>query len=808
MLLVDVILPLAVEGVYTYCVPDSCPTNPQLGMRVLVPLGKKKIHTGIIYRIRSISSEKLSQESGIAYKDIFCMLEDYPVVTPLQLRAWEWIAEYYMCTLGEVMKAALPTALKPESETRVLLNPDYIAAAQLPSLQQRILDMLSDGKPKNIDEIGRMLDIRTVLPSVNVLLDLGAIFVEESVQDSYRPKTRHVVSLAPDFPDLKLTDKQQQLFRTFLSFDAPSVDRKQLLEQSGSSPAILKALIDKGMLLDRVEQVDRLQPEADTTLVKHPLNDAQTRAFHEIHAAWQKHQTTLLFGVTSSGKTEVYIHLIEEVIASGRQVLYLVPEIALTTQLTDRLRRVFGDRLGVYHSRFSDQERVEIYRNVLFHKSYDVIIGVRSALFLPFQNLGLIIVDEEHDASYKQADPAPRYHARSLSIMLASYFGAKVLLGTATPALETYHNALVGKFGLVRLTERYRGLSLPDIQLVDLQRQYKRKEMYGHFSDPLYLSMKSELERGKQVIIFQNRRGYSNYIECKQCAYIPKCVNCDVALTEHKFSHTLSCHYCGYTIPIPSVCPACKQPETMADRGFGTEKIEDEVRELFPSARVARMDLDTTRNKNSHQRLIGEFAEHKIDVLIGTQMVTKGLHFDDVSLVAVLRADSMLDQPDFRSVERGYQMLEQVAGRAGRTGDTGKVIVQTTDPSNPLFDQLQRHDYDALFDSQMREREAFRYPPYYRIITITLRHHELTRLETAARTLDERLRSIFGVRCSGVIVPAIAKVQNQYSRQIVLKIEATANYAKAKELLAAEIAYVRSLTPCKGTTIHPDVDPM
>lgn len=808
MLLVDVILPLAVEGVYTYRVPDGCPTNPQLGMRVLVPLGKKKIHTGIIYQLRAISAEKLQEQSGIEYKDIFCFLEDYPIVTPNQLRSWEWLAEYYMCTLGEVMKAALPTALKPESETRVLLNPDYAASQPLPSLQQRILDLLADGKPKNIDEIARLLDIRTVLPSINVLLEMGAIFVEESVRDMYRPKTKHVISLAPGFPEVKLTDKQQHLLRTFLSYEQPSVDRQQLLEQSGCTQAILRALVDKGILLDTLEQVDRLLPVADASLVKHPLNEAQTRALDEIHASWQQHPTTLLFGVTSSGKTEVYIHLIDEVISRGQQVLYLVPEIALTTQLTDRLRRVFGDRLGVYHSRFSDQERVEIYRNVLFHKSYDVIIGVRSALFLPFQNLGLIIVDEEHDASYKQADPAPRYHARSLSIMTASYFGAKVLLGTATPAIETYHNALSGKFGLVRMTERYRGLSLPEIQLVDLQRQYKRKEMYGHFSDPLYLMMKTELEKGKQVIIFQNRRGYSNYLECKQCAYIPKCVNCDVALTEHKFSHTLSCHYCGYTIPIPTVCPACKQEQTMADRGFGTEKIEDEVRELFPGARVARMDLDTTRNKNSHQRLIGEFGQHKIDVLIGTQMVTKGLHFDDVSLVAVLRADSLLNQPDFRAVERGYQMLEQVAGRAGRTGDTGKVIVQTTDPENPLYDQLARHDYDALFDTQMREREAFRYPPFYRIITITLRHHELTRLETAARTLDERLRRIFSVRCSGVIVPAIAKVQNQYARQIVLKIEAKANYQKAKQLLAAEIAYVRSLTPCKGTTIHPDVDPM
>lgn len=808
MILVDVILPLAIGEVYTYRLPDDCPTNPQLGMRVLVPLGKKKIHTGIISRFHTNASLTQETHPDIKYKEIFCFLDDHPIVTPIQLRLWEWISNYYMCTIGEVMKAALPTALKPESETRVVLNPEWTATDTLPKLQQRILDNLSDGKPKNIDEIAKSLDIRTALPSVNVLMEMGAIFCEESVRDIYRPKTRRVVSLSPTFSAEKLTEKQQTLLRTFLDAECEKMPRTELLEKAGCSQAILKALIDKGVFIDEIEQIERLKETGEPAHMAHPLNAAQEQALAEIHQTFEKHNTTLLYGVTSSGKTEVYIHLIQEAIEQGKQVLYLVPEIALTTQLTDRLRKVFGDRLGVYHSKFSDQERVEIYRNVLMHKSYDVIIGVRSALFLPFQSLGLIIMDEEHDASYKQADPAPRYHARSVAIILASLFGSKTLLGTATPALETYHNALSGKFGLVRLTERYRGLSLPEINLIDLKRQYKRKEMYGHFSDPLHHSIKEELQEGKQVIIFQNRRGYSNYLECKQCAYIPKCVNCDVSLTEHKFSRTLSCHYCGYTIPIPAVCPACQQPETLTDRGFGTEMIEDELKQFFPEARVARMDLDSTRNKNSHQRLINDFAEHKIDVLIGTQMVTKGLHFDDVSLVAVLRADSMLNQPDFRAQERTYQMLEQVAGRAGRTGDTGKVIVQAADIENPLFAQLKDHNYEQMYEEQMSERKAFRYPPFYRIITITLRHHERERLDVAARTLSDRLRLIFGVRCSGVILPAISKVQNQYTKQIVLKIETTANYAKAKELLAAEIKHVQQLPQCKGTTILPDVDPM
>jgi len=798
-------VPLAVGGLYTYSVPDDCPLNPQVGLRVLVPLGKKKIYTGIIARI--YSSLERQDVPATGWKEIYCFLDDVPQVTPNQLRLWQWMADYYMCTQGEVMRAALPTALKPESETRIALNPDFQAAAALPKLQQRLLDMLADGKPKNIDEIVRQLDVRTVLPSINVLLELGAITVDENVSDRYVPRKRHMISLSPDFSIEKLTDKQDALLRSFLEMETERVERQELLDRSGSTKAVLDALVKKGVLCDTLEQIDRLHEEAASTEA-HPLNEAQQRALDEIHSSMAQHPVTLLHGVTSSGKTEVYIHLIQEALARGQQVLYLVPEIALTTQLTDRLRRVFGDRLGVYHSKFSDQERVEIYRNVLMGKSYDVVIGVRSSLFLPFQRLGLIIVDEEHDASYKQADPAPRYHARSAAIMLASYFGAKTLLGTATPAIETYYNALSGKFGLVKLTERYRGLSLPEIHMIDLKEQYRRKEMYGHFSDPLHDKMQQELREGKQVILFQNRRGYSSYLECKECAYIPKCVNCDVSLTEHRYSRTLVCHYCGYTIPVPSVCPACKTPGALLDRGFGTEMIEEELNRYFPSASVARMDQDTTRNKNAHQRLIQDFAAHRVDVLVGTQMVTKGLHFDDVSLVAVMRADQMLNMPDFRASERAYQMLEQVAGRAGRTGQQGEVFVQASDVDNPVYGYLQQHDYEALYHDLIRERQTFHYPPFHRIIELTLRHHDQSRLETAARTLQERLRAVFGMRCSTVIVPVISRVQNQYSRSIVLKIEATASFAKAKEMLLAEMHYVQSIPQCKGTMIIPDVDPM
>lgn len=857
MIRADVILPIAVGGTYTYLLPADCTVNPQIGMRVLVPLGPKKIHTGIIYRFHydddpqdgpspspsaaapaaaaSASSPGAFISSGasnapapspavaapaapLQYKEILCFLDSYPIVTPAQLQLWVWIADYYMCTLGEVMKAALPSALKLESETRIRILPDYQATERLSPLAQAILDCLADGKPKNLDEIAKKLQIRTAAAAVSALLEMGAVTAEEHVADPYVARSETRISLAPDFQTTKLSPKQQELLHTFFQLQDeavlregetanPSISRTLLLQRSGASPAILKALIDKHVLTAEKVAIDRLTAEAAATQPLPRLSEPQQQALDQIHTSMQTHLTTLLYGVTSSGKTEIYIRLIEEQLQKGNQVLMLVPEIALTTQLTDRLRRVLGNRLGVYHSKFSDRERVEIYRNVLLRKSYDVIIGVRSSLFLPFTRLGLIILDEEHDASYKQQDPAPRYHARSAAIMLANMTGAKVLLGTATPAVETYHNALSGKFGLVKLTTRYRGLSLPQIQIIDLKRQYHRKEMYGHLSDPLHDKIRDEIGRGKQVILFQNRRGYSSYIECKHCAYVPKCVNCDISLTEHKYSHQLVCHYCGYTIPIPSECPACHEPDALQDRGFGTEMIEDEMHTYFPLARTARMDLDTTRTKNGHQRIIEQFAAHQVDILIGTQMVTKGLHFDDVSLVSVLKADALLHQPDFRSTERAFQMLEQVAGRAGRKGDVGQVIIQTSDPEHPLFQHLVSHDYDTFFREQISERQLFHYPPFHRIIIIHLRHHDQTRLDTAARSLQELLAHQFTHRCSPIIIPAIARVQNQYYRQIMLKIEATANYRLAKQLLSSSIATVRSLAACKGTTIFCDVDP-
>ncbi len=754
MLLAEVILPLATPVCYTYRIPPSITTDgedhndgvlPQAGMRVLVPLRKKKIYTGVILSLQE--TNPTINEDYAALKDIIEIIDNEPTVCHEQLRLWQWIADYYLCTIGEVMKAALPAPMKPESETRLSLNMDFEATEQLPQKQQRILDALLDGKPHSIDQIVRQIGIKTLLPTIQELLSLGAISTEEQVKLKYEGQKY----------------------------------KGQLTEQRALQPL-------------------------------HTLSPAQTTALQGIRQSFSLHNVTLLFGVTASGKTDIYTHLIQEQLSLGKQVLFLVPEIALTTQLTDRLRSIFGNQMCVYHSRLTDRERTNIYMHEL-HTS-KLIVGVRSSLFLPFRNLGLIIVDEEHETSYKQQDPAPRYHARDTAIVLASFYNAKVLLGTATPAIETFYNANIGKYGLVQLKERYKNLSLPTIRMIDLQQQYHKKEMYGHFSDPLFLKTKEEVQKGKQVILFQNRRGYSPYLECKQCAYVPKCINCDVALTVHNGSKTsdsnsrLVCHYCGYTIIKPDTCPACKSKDSLTDMGFGTEKIEDELHELLPDAKVARLDLDTTRQKDSHHRIIKDFADHKIDILVGTQMVTKGLHFNDVSVVGVMRADNLLNQPDFRATEQTYHKLEQVAGRAGRTHEEGEVYIQTSDPNHPVFSWLQEHNYTAMYNAQLHERQLFRYPPFYRLISITIKARELSRLETAALTLQETLRKIFGMRCSNVITPAISRIQNMHNRQLLLKIERESNIRKAKELLANAIHYTTSLPQCKGTIIFCDVDPL
>lgn len=738
MATIDVILPLAISDVYTYSVPDSIPC-PSAGMRVLVPLGRKSL-TGIV-----LKEHTAPVKEGIRLRDILCVLDETPVVTRDQLFLWRWIADYYLCTVGEVLAAALPAGI---------IDDNYTA---------------------------RTATYLSLHPTLDI------------------EHTRLLLRRAP---------KQWHVLETYLRLSAasPKIEKRILIEESGESTAVVRTLVERKILDESEQNVSRIAPYTGIVEPAHPLSPAQQKAADEIRRVWQSHEVCLLHGITSSGKTEVYIRLIQEQLEQGRNVLYLVPEIALTTQLTDRLCLVFGDSLMVYHSRFSDAERVEIYHAVRYAKRPYLVIGARSAIFLPFQNLGLVIVDEEHESSYKQSEPAPRYHARSAAIILAHAVGAKVLLGSATPSVDSYYNATIGKYGLVSLSERYAGLQLPKITLIDLKRQYHRKEMYGHFSDPLVDRIREELFRHKQVILFQNRRGYAPMLQCAACGKPPRCVNCDVPLTYHKQTSRLVCHYCGYSIPLPQRCPTCGGE--MRIRGFGTERLEDEIAALFPEAKVLRMDLDTTRNKTAYQDIINAFSRHEVDILIGTQMVSKGLHFDDVSLVAVLNADQLLNQPDFRSYERAYQMLEQVAGRAGRKGRQGEVMIQTFEPDNPVLGYVLHHDYQGLFNSQSAERKMFNYPPFQRLITLILRHRDVHRLETAANTLQARLQQVFGNRAGGVIIPSVARVQNQYIREIRLRIETTANIARAKSLLMEQIHYTLTLPECKGTTILPDVDPL
>ena len=757
-ILIDIILPLAIADAYTYRVPSNMPT-PLAGMRVLVPLGKKTI-TGIVYRLH-----EGELPASVKVRDIVDIIDTQPVVTPHQLRLWQWMAEYYMCTLGEVVAAALPAGI---------------------------------------------------------------------IDDNYTARTTQYIHLHPSLADprqqeltlnsLSRAKSQEQLLRCFLRMNNNAVERRVLLEESKVSSTILRTLIDKGIFLEEERPVSRLRQYTGQIQALHTLDIQQTRAIEEIRTSWKTKNVTLLHGVTSSGKTEVYIHLIDEVLKQGKQVLYLVPEIALTTQLTERLQAVFGNQVLVYHSRFSSDERTEIYSSLLPISNSEasniqypnLILGARSAIFLPFSNLGLVIVDEEHEPSYKQQDPAPRYHARSAAIMMAQWYGAKVLLGTATPSIESYHNALSGKYSLVEMTERFRGLQLPKITLVDLQRQYHRKEMYGHFADPVVFRIREEIAKGKQVILFQNRRGYAPFLQCPNCGEVPKCPNCDVSMTFHKSHNTLICHSCGYTPsphrlvasspnPLTSHCPKCSTPWRL--QGFGTERLEEEIQGLFPNARLARMDLDTTRRKDAYQHIIDRFARHEVDILIGTQMVTKGLHFDDVSLVVVLQADMLVNQPDFRSTEYAFQMLEQVSGRAGRSGKQGEVMIQTFDPKNPLYTMLCAHDFKGIYQQQVSEREMFYFPPFHRLMMITLRHRDERRLEHCSRVLMQALQDIFGTRISSVITPQVSRRNNQYIRQLRLRVEQGANIRHAKQLLRECIHLVLQQTDCKGTVVFVDVDP-
>jgi len=816
---IDVIVPLPLGGTFTYSVPDEWADAVRIGMRVVVPFGKKKMYTAIVSIIHTHKPELLYE-----VKDVICLLDHQPVLRYPQLKFWEWIGAYYQAYPGDVYQAAVPAGLKLESETRVCINPDFEAEHILSEKEQRILDALSDGKPVNVAELNKVTEIRDVLPTLKILLEKGAVEVSEELTEKFRAKTDTFVRLSDDarheenlrriFDELGRAKKQLDVLMMYIDLSKclipikqREVTRKELLEKSGASPAVLASLVERGALETYLKEIGRLDISELPTNAVYALNEFQQTALSHIENQFKEKPVVLLHGVTSSGKTEIYIHLIQKVLDEGKQVLYLVPEIALTTQLTSRLKRVFGKRLGVYHSKFSDAERVEIWNNVLNDKSYEVIIGVRSSIFLPFRQLGLVIVDEEHESSYKQYDPAPRYHARNAAIVLASMHGAKTLLGTATPSIESYFNAETGKYGLVELYQRHEEMQLPEIVVVDTKEAYHKKRMEGHFSDVLLEKIAKALGNNEQIILFQNRRGYAPYIECKGCAYVPKCKNCDVSLTVHKVFNTLTCHYCGYTEPIPTICPVCKTPN-LNTKGFGTEKIEDEIRQIFPDARVSRMDLDTTRSKKSYEKLITDFENHKVDILIGTQMVTKGLDFEHVSLVGILNADNMLNFPDFRAHERAYQLMAQVSGRAGRKNKRGLVVLQTSQPEHTVIGQVIRNDYAAMYKLQTEERKQFKYPPYFRMIQVTLRHKDVHVLQQAAFTLAGQLRAIFGSRVLGPIDPVVSRIQNLFIKQIILKIENEASPAKAKEMLQHASDELLTQSRFKAVRIGLDVDPV
>lgn len=819
---VDVILPLPLPGSFTYSLPAQWVNSVWTGCRVVVPFGKKKYYTAIVYRIH----ENKPKEYEV--KEILSILDTHPVLFDSQFRFWEWLAEYYLCTLGDVYKAALPSGLKLESETVVEYNPDFESDVRLTDKEQLIFDLLSDDTVQSVIRLGKDSGIKNILPVIKSLLDKEAIFVKEELRRTYKPRIEIRVRLAPEmrnerrlhilFDELSRAPKQLDLLMKYIELSRTlngnpanvhpkEISKKELLQRAGVSPAAFTGLVEKHVFEVYSSEVGRIHYQQRKLLPLNPLNEFQQKAYHEVLSCFEEKNVCLLHGVTASGKTEIYIHLIEQMIQQGKQVLYLLPEIALTTQITERLQRVFGSRLGVYHSKFPDAERVEIWQKQLTEQDYDIILGVRSSVFLPFKRLGLVIVDEEHENTYKQQDPAPRYHARNAAIMLASMYKARTLLGTATPSIESWHNATSGKYGLVELKERYKEIKLPKIIPVDIQELQRKKRMNGPFSPLLLQYVREALEEGEQVILFQNRRGFAPMIECKVCGWVPKCKNCDVSLTYHKGLNQLTCHYCGYTTTLPRVCPACEGTD-LRNRGFGTEKIEDDVKILFPEATVARMDLDTTRTRSSYERIISDFEQGKTNILIGTQMVSKGLDFDHVSVVGILNADTMMNYPDFRAYERAFQLMAQVAGRAGRKNKQGTVVLQTKNIEHPVIEEVINNDFEKMVAEQLAERQMFHYPPYYRLIYVYLKNKNEQLLDLMAQTMATKLRAVLGGRVLGPDKPPVARIQTLFIRKIVVKIEQNAPMRRVREVLLSIQHDMIADDRFKSLIVYYDVDPM
>lgn len=815
----EVILPLPLYSTFTYSIPDNLQSAIGVGFRVLVPFGRKKFYTGIVTMLHN------QRPGNYEVKDIVAVLDNDSILRHPQMKFWQWISDYYLCPVGEVYKAAVPAGMKVESETRVSANPDFIDTdGSMTEREIVVYDMLLAKERLTPAEIAKATGYKSVETVVARLIDKEAVFVTEKIVDNYRPKTEVCVALRAEkgdnktvedfFSKVKQAKKQEAALLAYLDLSGwmkrnattKEVTKDALIKRAEVSLPIINAMVAKGIFSLYKKEVNRFHLDNGSITALNPLSEPQQKAYDEIIETFKEQNITLLHGVTSSGKTEIYTHLIDNVLKRGLQALYLVPEIALTTQLTQRLHKNFGDRLLIYHSKFSDNERVDIWKKLLHSNEPCVVIGVRSSVFLPFGKLGMVIVDEEHETSYKQQDPAPRYNARDAALILASMHGAKTLLGSATPSIQTYYKAESGKYGLVNLSTRFEGVELPAVHVIDTKQSRKRKEMRGAFTKELVNECNDAIARGEQAIIFQNRRGFAPMVRCKECAWIPKCENCDVSLTYHKYINLLSCHYCGYTMPLPNICPACGQP-TIEVVGYGTERIEDDIEKYFPEAKIARMDLDTTRSKTGYEKIIDSFSNRRTQILVGTQMVTKGLDFEGVSVVGIINADTMINLPDFRSHERAFNMMEQVAGRAGRRQKQGIVCIQTSAPENPVIKFVVDHDYKGFYRSELEERRRFNYPPFTRIINIYIKHRDDNSLTEMSVRFSNMLRQVFGKRVLGPEPPTVARVQQLYIRQIVLKMETTASMSKVKQILRT--IYEQSLSDprMKSAIVYYDVDP-
>jgi primosomal protein N' (replication factor Y) (superfamily II helicase) len=818
---VDVVLPLALPQLLTYRVPADLLQEATEGKRVVVPLGKAKLYTGLIYSLHTRAPRNYTA------RYIETVLDSMPILQTNQYQLWEWMANYYGCTLGEVMNAALPSGLKLSSETKISAAQEISPDEELTDKESMLISVLQNRGALSLQELSDALEIKNIQKLISSLQKRNLVFSEEELKEKYKPKIVDYVWLGPraqtdeqlkeifDELEKRRSEKQSNTLLAFLqltSFDQGkknAIPRLELQEKAKASLSVIQAMVEKNIFTLEAREVDRLGSHLTKGEKAHPLSLAQLKAKEEIETLWKEKQTVLLHGVTSSGKTEVYISLIEEVIAQGKQVLFLLPEIALTTQIIHRLRKHFGKRVGVYHSGYNENERTEVWNHVLAQQpgEYDVVIGARSALFLPFNRLGLVIVDEEHEQSFKQYDPAPRYHARDTAIVLAQQFRCPVLLGSATPSMESYFNATQGRYGLVEMKERFGGISLPEIVCSDIRQDLKQKLMTGSFTSLLIAEIKAALSRKEQIILFQNRRGYSPLWQCTSCAWIPMCTRCDVSLTYHKHAHHLKCHYCGYTTAPPQRCGACGQTD-LRMLGFGTEKIEEELQQIIPEIRVQRMDHDTTRSKNSYEKLITAFDNGEIDALVGTQMVTKGLDFNNVSLVGILNADKMMNYPDFRAMERSFQLMTQVAGRAGRRNTQGKVVIQTYQPSHWMFDLVKQADYTAFYEREILERKQFVYPPFIRLVKLVLKHKEEHVVQEAAAHLGLELRKALGDKVMGPEKPYIPRINTYFLQQLLIRLGKGKEAAEQKKHIIDTARNILTSSAFKMVRLVVDVDPL